>query len=149
MTAMRPRNLLVALLCAIALGLAACGGSDAESSTSTTASQPNVSRYCELVGELDRASTEVFNQLDSTSPSKEDLVAAQLQILNQNADLISQIETVVPDEIKDDFQLSEQSARQRAEAGDPSAPPPDVVQANLRLRQFRTDNCPKSTLQPG
>ncbi len=76
-------------------------------------------------------------------------MAAQLQILKHNADLISQIEAVVPDEIKDDFQLSEQSARERAEAGDPSAPPQDVVQANLRLRQFRTDNCPKSTLQPG
>jgi hypothetical protein len=149
MTTTRPRHLLVALLCATALGLAACGGSDDESSTSTTASEPNVSRYCELVGELDRASTEVFNQLDSTGPSKEDLVAAQLQILNQNADLISQIEAVVPDEIKNDFELSEQSARQRAEAGDPSAPPPDVVQANLRLRQFRTDNCQKSTPQAG
>ena len=148
MTATRPRHLLAALLCAAALGLAACGGSD-DSSTSTTASQPDVSRYCELVGELDQASTEVFNQLDSTSPSRQDLVAAQLQILKQNADLISQIEAVVPDEIKDDFQLSEQSARERAEAGDPSAPPQDVVQANLRLRQFRTDNCPKSTLQPG
>jgi hypothetical protein len=144
----RPRQLLPALLCAAALGLAACGGDDS-SSTSTTASHPDAARYCELVGKLDRASTEVFNQLDSTSPSKEDLVAAQLQILNENADLISQIEAVVPDEIKDDFQLSEQSARQRAEAGDPSAPPDDVVQANLRLRQFRTDNCPKSTLQPG
>ena len=144
----RPRQLLPALLCAATLGLAACGGDDS-SSTSTTASHPDVARYCELVGKLDRASTEVFNQLDSTGPSKEDLVAAQLQILNQNADLISQIEAVVPDEIKDDFELSEQSARQRAEAGDPSAPPPDVVQANLRLRQFRTDNCPKSTLQPG
>ena len=148
MTATRPRHLLAALLCAAALGLAACGGSD-DSSTSTIASQPDVSRYCELVGELDQASTEVFNQLDSTSPSRQDLVAAQLQILKQNADLISQIEAVVPDEIKDDFQLSEQSARERAEAGDPSAPPQDVVQANLRLRQFRTDNCPKSTLQPG
>ena len=148
MTAARPKHIVAALLCAAALGLAACGGSD-DSSTSTTASQPDVSRYCELVGELDQASTEVFNQLDSTSPSRQDLVAAQLQILKQNADLISQIEAVVPDEIKDDFQLSEQSARERAEAGDPSAPPQDVVQANLRLRQFRTDNCPKSTLQPG
>lgn len=144
------RHLLPALLCAAAaFGLAACGGSDDSDSTSTTASHPDVARYCELVGKLDRASTEVFSQLDSTSPSKDELAAAQLQILNENADLISQIEAVVPDEISADFQLSEQSARERAAAGDPSAPPPDVVQANLRLRQFRTDNCPKSTLQPG
>src|SRR4029079_4333380 len=100
-----------------------------------------------LVAKLDQISSDVFDKLDATSPTKADLVAAQKQILDENADLISQIEAVVPDEISDDFQLSEQSARERADAGDASAPPDDVVQANLRLRQFRTDNCPKSTLQ--
>jgi hypothetical protein len=144
----RRKQLLAATLCAAALGLAACGGDDS-SSTSTTASEPDVGRYCELVAKLDRISSDVFNNLDATSPTKADLAAAQLQILNQNADLIAELESVVPDEIRADFQLSEQSARQRAEAANPSAPPPDVVQANLRLRQFRTDNCPKSTLQPG
>jgi hypothetical protein len=69
------------------------------------------------------------------------LAAAQLQILQDNAELISQIEAAVPDEIRDDFQLSEQSAQSRAEAGDASAPPKDVVAANLRLRKFRVQNC--------
>lgn len=144
----RPKHLLAATLCAAALGLAACGGDD-ESPTSTTASHPDLARYCELVAKLDRISSDVFNNLDTTSPTGADLVAAQLQILNDNADLIAELESVVPDEIRSDFELSDQSARTRAEAGDPSAPPQDVVQANLRLRQFRTENCPKSTLQPG
>ncbi len=84
MTALRPRHLLGRASAPPPSGSPRAAASDDESSTSTTASQPNVARYCELVGQLDRASTEVFNQLDTTSPSKADLAAAQLQILNQN-----------------------------------------------------------------
>ena len=110
---------LAGALCAVAaLAIAACGGDD-ESSTSTdaaTGSQPNTQRYCELVAKLDQISSDLFSKLDDTSPSKADLAAAQLQILNENADLITQIEAAVPDEIRDDFILSEQS-RPRARGG--------------------------------
>jgi hypothetical protein len=137
---------LAGALCAVAaLAIAACGGDD-ESSTSAdaaTGSQPNTERYCELVAKLDQISSDLFSKLDDTSPSKAELAAAQLQILNDNADLITQIEAAVPDEIRDDFILSEQSARERAEAGDASVPPKDVVAANLRLRKFRVQNCPQ------
>jgi hypothetical protein len=127
-----------------ALAIAACGGDDSSTSEdSTTGSQPNVERYCQLVAQLDQISTDLFSKLDDTSPTKAELAAAQLQILNENADLISQIEAAVPDEIRDDFILSERSARERAEAGDASVPPKDVVAANLRLRKFRVQNCPQ------
>jgi hypothetical protein len=132
-----------ALSATAALAIAACGDDDNTSADSTTGSQPNVQRYCELVGQLDQISTDLFSKLDDTSPTKAELAAAQLKILNENADLISQIEAAVPDEIRDDFMLSEQSARQRAEARDASVPPKDVVAANLRLRKFRVQNCPQ------
>ena len=141
-----PKTILAGALSATAaLAIAACGGDDdsGTSADSTTGSQPNVERYCELVAQLDQISTDLFSKLDDTSPTKAELAAAQLQILNENADLISQIEAAVPDEIRDDFMLSEQSARQRAEAGDASVPPKDVVDANLRLRKFRVQNCPQ------
>ena len=136
------RHRLAAAACVVAaLGIASCGGDD-EGGTSTAAGTPDVARYCELVTELDRISTEIFNQLAASgTPTDKQLAAAQLQILEENQDLISEMEQVVPDEIREDFQLSEQSARQRAEAASTEAPPKDVIAANLRLRKFRAANC--------
>ena len=122
---------------------AAATTSPAPPRTRPPARSPTRQRYCELVAKLDQISSDLFSKLDDTSPSKAELAAAQLQILNDNADLITQIEAAVPDEIRDDFILSEQSARERAEAGDATVPPKDVVAANLRLRKFRVQNCPQ------
>jgi hypothetical protein len=145
----RRRHQLAALLCvAAAFGLAACGGGSdtttASAGDSSTASNPDLSRWCELVTELDAKSAAVFNELGKDGvPSNDELAAAQLQVLTDNADLITELQTVAPTEIRDDFQVSLDSARQRAEAGDPSQPPKSVADANLRLQQFRMKNCPK------
>ncbi len=128
-----------------ALALAACGGDDeTTASTTTAASNPDVDRYCEVVTELDQNSADVFDELGEEGvPSEQQLVDAQLKVLNDNADLIAELQEVAPTEISDDLQLSIDSARERAEAGDPSQPPQDVVDAGLRLQEFRKDNCPK------
>jgi hypothetical protein len=144
----RRRHQLAALLCvAAALALAACGGDDtttASAGGSTTAANPDLSRWCELVTELDAKSAAIFNELGKDGvPSNDELAAAQLQVLTENADLITELQSVAPTEIKDDFDISLASARQRAEAADPSEPPKSVADANLRLQQFRTKNCPK------
>jgi hypothetical protein len=135
---------LVALLCAAAaLALGACGG-DESTSTATVASHPDVDRFCELVNTLDENSAAIFDALSADGiPTDQQLAAAQLQVLEENADLIDQLTAVTPTEIRDDFELSLDSARQRAEAGDSSQPPKDVAQANVRLLKFRRQNCPK------
>ncbi len=140
---------LVALLCAAALAAAACGGDDettgASTDTATTASEPDLERYCELVAELDRKSAAIFDALGAEAvPTEEELAAAQLQVLIENAELIEELASVVPTEIREDFDLSLESARERAEAGDATEPPQEVTEAGLRLQEYRRENCPKA-----
>jgi hypothetical protein len=136
---------LMALLCALAaVALSACGGGGETSSSTTVASHPDVDRFCELVNQLDENSAAIFDALSADGiPTDEQLAAAQLQVLNENADLIDELTAVTPAEIRDDFELSLESARQRAEAGDSSQPSKEVAQANVRLLKFRRQNCPK------
>jgi hypothetical protein len=136
---------LVALLCAAAaLALGACGGDETTSSSASVASNPDVDRFCELVNQLDENSAAIFDAASANGiPTDQELAAAQLQVLDENADLIDELTAVTPTEIRDDFELSLDSARQRAEAGDASQPPKDVAQANVRLLKFRRQNCPK------
>jgi hypothetical protein len=145
---MRPRlaTILAALGCAAALALGACGGDDETTTAAETpAAQPDLERYCELVTELDRRSNEIFNELSAAGvPTEEELAAAQLQVLEENAALIDELSSVVPDEIREDFELSVESARERAEAGDASEPPRPVAQAGVRLQEFRDQNCPQA-----
>jgi hypothetical protein len=141
-------SFLALLIAAAVLALGACGGGDesttAAAETVTTASEPDLDRYCELIAELDQRSADVFNELGAGGvPTNEELAAAQLQVLDDNAELIDEAIAVVPDEIQEDFQLSLDSARERAESGDASQPPKDVADAVVRLQDFRRDNCPK------
>lgn len=139
--------LAAVLFAAAALALGACGGDEATSSTTGTAevaSHPDLDRYCELVTELDQNSADVFNALGASGvPTNEQLAAAQLQVLEDNADLIDELTAAAPAEIRDDFDLSLESARKRAEEADASEPPTDVAEANVRLLKFRRENCPK------
>jgi hypothetical protein len=50
---------------------------------------------------------------------------------------------VAPNEIHDDVGLSIESTRARAEEEDTDFPEQDVVDANLRLQEFRRTECPK------
>jgi hypothetical protein len=49
----------------------------------------------------------------------------------------------VPEEIAADFELTLESARERAAAGDATEPPTEVAEAGVRLQEFRRENCPK------
>ena len=147
----RPALTLAALACAAALGLAACGGDDETStaaettgSTSAVASEPDLDRYCELVTELDQRSAEIFSALSPTGevPTDEELAAAQQQVFDENADLIDELSRAAPEEIAEDFELTLDSARERAAAGDAGQPSKEVAEAGVRLRDFRRDNCP-------
>jgi hypothetical protein len=137
---------LIATLAVAALTIAACGGDD--ESAGTVAAQPDLERYCELVAELDRNSAAIFEETAEEAedgiPSTEELAAAQVRVFEENEDLITEAGAVVPDEIRDDFELSVESARQRAEAGDASQPPKEVADAGIRLQEFRRDNCAPS-----
>ncbi len=142
MRSIRGMPILVAVLAAATLVLAACGGDD-ETGT-TAASRPDLERYCEVVAELDRSSAAIFNEIEQGGvPSNEELAAAQLRVLEENEDLIAELEAVAPDEIRADVELSIESARDRAEAGDASQPPKEVADAGIRLQEFRRDNCPR------
>ncbi len=112
--------------------------------TAAIASEPDLDRYCELVTQLDEASNEVFGELsaDGTVPSNEELAAAQQQVLEENAALIDELSRVAPEEIAEDFELTLESARERAAAGDADEPPADVAKAGVRLQEFRRENCP-------
>jgi hypothetical protein len=132
----------IAALAVAALAIAGCGGGD-DTDGETVAAQPDLERYCELVAELDRSSTEIFREIEGQEiPSSEDLAAAQLRVFEENEDLIAELEVVAPEEIREDVELSVESARERAEAGDATQPPKDVADASLRLQEFRRDNCP-------
>ena len=140
---------LIAALAVAAFALAACGGGDETGTGDTTAARaPDLERYCELIAELDRNSAAIFDETAEESedgiPSTEELAAAQLRVLEENEDLIAEAGVVVPDEIRDDFELSVESARERAEAGDASQPPKEVADASIRLQEFRRDNCAPS-----
>ena len=148
----RLANTLVALACAAALGLVACGGDDdggtgeqtATTETLAVATEPDLERYCELVTELDRRSAEVFNELGAEGvPTDAELGAAQQQVLDENAELIDELARVTPEEIADDFELTLESARERAAAGDAASPPREVADAGERLQKFRRENCPQ------
>jgi hypothetical protein len=129
------------LLCAtLAVGLAACGDDE-----DSTAAAPDLDRYCELVAELDAASSAVFGELEQDQAlSDADIAEAQGQVLDENADLIEELERVAPNEIRDDVELSIESTRTRAEQEDTEIPEQDVVDANLRLQKFRRQECPKA-----
>ncbi len=147
----RLANTLVALACVAALGLVACGGDDdgtgeetATTETLAVATEPDLERYCELVTELDARSAEVFNELGAEGvPTDAELAAAQQQVLDENAELIDELARVTPEEIADDFELTLESARERAAAGDAASPPRDVADAGERLQKFRSENCPQ------
>jgi hypothetical protein len=138
---------LIAALAVAALTIAGCGDDESADET-TVAAQPDLERYCELVAELDRNSAAIFTETAEEAeggiPSNEELAAAQLRVLEENEDLIAEAGVVVPDEIRDDFELSVESARERAEAGDASQPPKEVADAGIRLQEFRRDNCARS-----
>ena len=142
------RALTVALIAVLAL--AGCGGDDTTSTDATVAAHPDLERYCELVGKLDRRSAAIFQEIEQEGiPTAEELAAAQLRVLEENEELIAELTVVVPDEIREDVDLSVESARQRAEAADASQPPKEVAEAGIRLLQFRRDNCPARTLKAG
>jgi hypothetical protein len=138
---------------ALALALAACGGDDetstsADETTATTAevaSAPDLDRYCELLTELDAASAEIYNALgaDGSVPTDEELAAAQQQVFDENADLIDELATVTPTEIADDFELSLNSARERAGDATIVEPSKEEAEAGVRLQDFARENCPK------
>lgn len=139
---------LITALAVAAFALAACGGGDETGTGATVAGAPDLERYCELVAELDRNSAAIFRETAEKAedgiPSTEELAAAQLRVLEENEDLIAEAGAVVPDEIRDDFELSVESARERAEVGDASQPPKAVADAGIRLQEFRRDNCAPS-----
>jgi hypothetical protein len=128
------------LLCAtLAVGPAACGDDE-----DSTAAAPDLDRYCELVVELDAASSAVFGELEQDQDlSDADIAGAQQQVLDENAGLIGELERVAPNEIRDDVEVSIESTRTRAEQEDTEIPEQDVVDANLRLQEFRRQECPR------
>lgn len=94
--------------------------------------------------ELDAASSAVFGELEQGQElSEADIAEAQKQVLDENADLIGELERVAPNEIRDDVELSIASTRTRAEQEDTDIPEQDVVDVNLRLQEFRRQECPK------
>jgi hypothetical protein len=128
------------LVCAsVAVGLAACGDDE-----DSTAAAPDLDRYCELVVELDAASAAIFGEFEEDAQlSEADIAEAQQRVLDENDDLIEELERVTPNEIRDDLELSIESTRARAEQEDTEIPEQDVVDANLRLQEFRRQECPK------
>jgi hypothetical protein len=146
MTALRMRTRLLAALAATAMAalvLSACGG-DGDDST-TTALKPDADRYCQLLTELSDNTNQAYDALQAslpdTTPTADQLAATQRQINEDNADLINELRQVAPTEIQDDFNLSADSAIERANAGDAGKPPKDVIDASERLAKFAKQNC--------
>lgn len=134
------RASMLLLSATVASGLAACGDDE-----DSTAAAPDLDRYCELVAGLDAASSAVFGELEQDQDlSDADIAEAQQQVLDENEELIDEMQSVAPDEIRDDVELSIESTRTRAEQEDTEIPEQDVVDANLRLQEFRRQECPKA-----
>jgi hypothetical protein len=133
----------------VAVALSACGGGGDDSSTSTTALKPDVDRYCQLLTELSDNTNKAYDDLQAslpdTTPTADQLAATQRQINEDNADLINELRQVAPTSIQDDFNLSADSAIQRANAGDAGKPPQDVIDASERLAKFAKQNCGLNT----
>jgi hypothetical protein len=128
------------LSAALAIGVVACGDDD----DASTAAAPDLDRYCELVDELDAASAAIFGEFEGDAQlSEADIAEAQQRFFDENEDQIEELERVAPNEIRDDVELSIESTRARAEEEDTDIPEQDVVDANLRLQEFRRNECPK------
>jgi hypothetical protein len=150
MNALRMRTRLLTALaatCVVALAMSACGGGGDDSST--TALKPDVDRYCQLLKELSDNTNQAYNDLQAslpdTTPTADQLAATQRQINEDNADLINELRQVAPTSIQDDFNLSADSAIERANAGDAGRPPKDVIDATERLAKFAKQSCGLNT----
>jgi hypothetical protein len=90
---MRARRLVMtALLTCSLVGLAGCGGDDDDASASG-----NVKKYCEL-------SEKLSDKFDAfKADTEEELVAGMKKVVEDNKDLFDDLDKVVPDEIRADF----------------------------------------------
>ncbi len=138
--------LLVALL-AVAVWLGAgCGGddSDPEDADSAPAAEgapaPDLNHYCELVAQLSRAGEELFAEVESDpNAAAEEFEAAELELVETQAETLTDLQSVAPSEISADVELVVRSLRARA--GLEEQAPSGAGEAEKRVRAFEKRNC--------
>jgi hypothetical protein len=64
-------------------------------------------------------------------------------VFEENAELIDELATVTPEEIADDFELSLNGARERADDATLTEPSKEEADAGIRLQEFARENCPQ------
>jgi hypothetical protein len=135
----RTPSILVAIIVALVLSLAACGDGDED----TNASTGDVTRYCEIARELDRAGAEQFEELEQDpEATRADFEAAEARLYEENEDLIAEGQQVAPPEIQEDLDTLVTGLRARAGLTDQAPDPAELSSAERAVGRFEKDNCP-------
>jgi hypothetical protein len=137
MSAMK-NGFTIVMVAAVALVGFGCGDDDGdEGAAHATAS---VERYCELTRELDRAGTQIFEDLEKDpDATRKDYEAAERQLVEENGESLEEIQEVAPAEIKDDVAILVEALRARA--GLDAEVQPEAGAAETRIDKFEKPNC--------
>jgi hypothetical protein len=135
------RTLLLVALAGCLTWPAACGDDDA-TSTESTASGPDLARYCDLSAQLDQAGKEQFQGLgNDPHASRQDYEAAERELVEKNSDLLDEIQQVAPTEIQDQVTTLIASLRVRAGLSDQNIDPAQGKDAEKAVVGFEKQNC--------
>jgi hypothetical protein len=122
------------------LGLAACGGDDAENDRAQTAAG-DVARYCALTKELDSAGEMFFSGLGQDA-SPEEFQAAERRFIEHHSDDLDELRAAAPARLKPDVDKLLAGMHQRAglkSASDVSER--EASAAEERIRAFEKREC--------
>jgi hypothetical protein len=137
MSAMK-NGFTIVIVAAVALVGFGCGDDDGdEGAPDATAS---VERYCELTRELDRAGTEIFEDLEKDpNATPKDFEAAERQLVEENKESLEDLQEVAPAEIKNDVAILVEALRARA--GLEAEVRAGAEAAETRIDKFEKPNC--------
>jgi hypothetical protein len=133
----------------LALFLGACGGSDdddspPESATPTTpveAQAGDVTSFCELTEELDKAGGKFFAELEKDdNATAKDYQEAEKAFAEAHKDDFAELAAVAPPEVREDVAVVLASISARAGIG-PKVPQKEATAAEDDLRKFEDANC--------
>ena len=98
---------------AVTLGIAACGGDDADDNEPAQTAAGDVERYCTLTKELDAAGEEIFSELGEDA-SPQQFQAAERRFVERHSGDLDELRLAAPAALRPDVEKLIAGIRQRA-----------------------------------